>query len=66
MATNLKIDEVLLDEAMKLGGFRTKREAVNEALREFVERHGKRKVLELVDNIEFDPSYDSKAQRNRA
>jgi Arc/MetJ family transcription regulator len=66
MATNLKIDDALLSEALKLSGFRTKREAVNEALREFVERRRQRKVLKLAGKIEFDPSYDYKAQRKRA
>lgn len=66
MATNLKIDDALLSEALKLSGFRTKREAVNEALREFVERRRQRKVLKLAGKIEFDPSYDHKAQRKRA
>ncbi len=66
MATNLKIDDALLSEALKLSGFRTKREAVNEALREFVERRRQRKVLKLAGKIEFDSSYDYKAQRKRA
>ena len=35
MATNLDLDVNLVDEAKKLGGHRTKREAVNEALREY-------------------------------
>ena len=43
MATNLAIDEKLLKEALKLGKFKTKRETVNEVLREFV-KHKKRRV----------------------
>jgi hypothetical protein len=35
MPTNLTIDDKLLDEALSIGGYKTKRETVNEALREF-------------------------------
>ena len=66
MATNLKIDEALLDEALKLSGFRTKREAVNLALQEFVERRRQRQFLKLEGKIDVDGTYDYKAQRNRA
>ena len=66
MATNLKIEEDLLNEALRLGGFRTKRETVNLALKEFVERHRKRQVLKLEGKIDFDPCYDYKRQRERA
>jgi len=36
MPTNLAIDDNLLDEALRIGGCRTKRETVNEALKEYV------------------------------
>ena len=45
MATNLKIDDKLLEEALRLGQFRTKKEAVNQALTEFVQH---RKQLEIL------------------
>jgi Arc/MetJ family transcription regulator len=38
MLTNLAIDDQLLDQARTLGGYRTKRETVNEALREFIQQ----------------------------
>jgi len=66
MATNLKIDDSLLNEALKLSGFRTKREAVTLALTEFVERRRQRQVLKLEGKIDFDPEYDYKAQRRKA
>jgi Arc/MetJ family transcription regulator len=37
MATNLDLDDRLIREAVKAGGHRTKREAVNAALREYVQ-----------------------------
>ena len=38
MPTNLAIDENLLSEALKVGGFKTKKNTVNEALKEFIRR----------------------------
>jgi hypothetical protein len=35
MATNLDVDQRLLNEALKAGGHRTKKETVNEALKEY-------------------------------
>jgi Arc/MetJ family transcription regulator len=65
MATNLKIDDGLIAEALKLSGFRTKREAVNLALQEFVFRRKQLQALQLESSIEFDPDYDYKQQRLR-
>jgi Arc/MetJ family transcription regulator len=65
MATNLKIDDSLLNEAVQVSGLPTKRETVNQALREFVQRRRQLKVLELAGTIDFDPDYDHRVQRNR-
>jgi len=65
MATNLDIDQELLEEAMKLGGHRTKRAVVSEALREYVERRNQLRILELFGTVEYDIDYDYKAQRGR-
>lgn len=66
MATNLAIDEALLSEAKKVGGHRTKKDAVNEALREYIQRRQQLKVVSLFGSIEFDRSYDYKKQRRRS
>jgi Arc/MetJ family transcription regulator len=66
MATNLKIDDSLLKEALELSGFRTKREAVTQALVEFVERRRQRKILKFEGKFDFDPEFDYKDQRRRA
>ena len=63
MATNIELDEKLLAKAMKMGGMRTKREAVNIALSEYVERREQLKVKDLFGTIEFDESYNYKKQR---
>jgi len=65
MATNLSIDIKLLEEAQLISGLKTKKETVNSALKEFVNR---RKQMELVDLFgKFDPDtdYDYKKARKR-
>ena len=63
MPTNLAIDDRLLDQALSVGGYRTKRETVNEALREFVQRRKRMELLKLVGKVEYDPRYDYKQER---
>lgn len=65
MATNLGIDEKLLNEAQKLGGQKTKKATVNTALREFIQRRQQLKAIELFGTIDFDPDYDYKRERGR-
>lgn len=65
MPTNLAIDDNLLSEALRIGGRRTKRETVNEALREYVERRKRDRALEWLGTFEFDPRYDYKRERKR-
>ena len=65
MATNLLIDEALLNEAKELGVFQTKRETVNRALQEFIRQHKRLEVLRLRGLIEFDPEFDHKAARKK-
>jgi Bacterial antitoxin of type II TA system, VapB len=48
-----------------LGGHRTKRAVVEEALREYVQRRKQLKILELFGTIEYDPEYDYKQQRQK-
>jgi Arc/MetJ family transcription regulator len=66
MATNLAIDDALLKEAQKIGGHRTKKDTVNEALREYIQRRRQVEVTNLFGTIEFDPAYDHKKQRRRS
>jgi Arc/MetJ family transcription regulator len=65
MATNLKIDDALIHEAVALSGLHTKKEAVTAALEEYVVRHRQLQILSLEGSIEFDPDYDYKEQRKR-
>ena len=63
MPTNLAIDDELLDQALSVGGYRTKRETVNEALREFIQRRKRLELLKLVGKVEYDQRYDHKQER---
>jgi Arc/MetJ family transcription regulator len=65
MATNLAIDDQLLEEALKAGGHKTKKDTVNEALREYIQRRKQLEILSLFGKIDFDPTYDYKRQRRR-
>lgn len=65
MATNLAIDDRLLNEALEIGGRKTKRETVNEALREYIQRRKQAELLGLFGKVDFESSYDYKIQRNR-
>ena len=66
MATNLALDDHLLDEALKIGGKATKRETVNEALQEYVNRRKQAGVLDLFGSVDYDRTYDYKKQRRRS
>ena len=63
MATNLKIDESLLNEALRLGGFSTKKDTVNQALKDFVDRQKQREILRYEGAFEEFDSYDYKKHR---
>lgn len=66
MATNLDIDKELIQEALKLGGHRTKRAVVEEALQEYVRRRKQLTITELFNTIEYEDDYDYKQQRRQS
>jgi Arc/MetJ family transcription regulator len=63
MATNLAIDDELIDEARRIGGHATKKQAVTVALEEYVARRKQLAVLELFGTIDFDKGYDVRRSR---
>jgi len=65
MATNLAINDELLSLAQKVGGLKTKKETVNTALKEFVQRRRQEVIAELFDTVEYDSAYDYKKLRKR-
>ena len=65
MATNLDIDQALLEKAVELSGKRSKKDAVTMALEEFIARRNQKSLLELFGTVDWDPEYDYKAERSR-
>lgn len=66
MPTNLAIDDHLLDEAQKIGGHRTKKATVTEALEEYIQHRKQARILALFGTVEFDPKYNYKKQRRKS
>jgi hypothetical protein len=66
MATNLAIDPQLLERALELSGERTKKAAVTKALQEFIARREQHHLAELMGKLEWDDSFDYKAERSRS
>lgn len=63
MATNLQIDDRLLALAQRVGGFRTKKETVNQALADFVKRREQSRVCQLFGTIDLHPDFSPKDLR---
>ncbi len=65
MATNLSIDPKLIEAALLVSGERTKKAAVTRALEEFIARRKQKRLLDLMGALEWDSSFDYKAERSR-
>jgi len=65
MATNLSLDPKLLEQAVKVSGERTKKAAVTRALEEFIARRKQKHLLDLMGKLEWDATFDYKAERSR-
>ena len=49
----------------QVSGERTKKAAVTRALEEFIARRGQKRLVELMGKLEWDTSFDYKAERSR-
>lgn len=65
MATNLAIDDQLINTAVKVGHHHTKKAAVTAALQEYIQHHRQLEIISLFGKIDYDPSYDYKKERRR-
>lgn len=65
MATNLSLDPKLIERAVEVSGERTKKAAVTRALEEFIARRRQKRLVELMGTLEWDQSFDYKAERSR-
>jgi len=58
MRTNIDLDDVLIDEVMRVANVKTKKEAVHLAMREFLKAKKKKNLFELAGKIDFDSHFD--------
>jgi len=65
MATNLALDPDLIERALKVIGAKTKKVAVTRALEEFITRRSQKRLVDLMGKLEWDESFDYKAERSR-
>jgi len=63
MATNRTCVDKLIEEARRVGRHRTKKDAVAAALVEYVQRRKRLRILGAFGTVDFDPTYDYKAER---
>lgn len=65
IATQLSLDKELIERAFKLSGERTRKAAVTLALREFVARRARKRLVDLMGKLEWDTAFDYKVERSR-
>lgn len=65
MATNLAIDDKLIEAARTLGGQKTKKAVVTHALQEYIQKRQQLQTVALFGSIDYETDYDYKAQRSR-
>ena len=65
MATNLQLEEKLLDRVVELSGRKTKKAAVTDALEEYVRRREQMEIIKSFGTVVFDPAYEYKTERQR-
>ncbi len=63
MATNLAIDDWLIDEAKAIGKHRTHKGVVTEALQEYIQRRKQTEIINIFNKIDYDQDYNYKKQR---
>ena len=63
MATNLAIDDTLIEEARQIGQHLTKKAAVTAALEEYIQRRKQLEIIDIFGTVDFNPEYDYKASR---
>ena len=65
MATNLALDDRLINEALRVGHHKSKREAVTEALHAYIRSLKQHDMIALFGQVTFDAGYDYKKARVR-
>ena len=65
MATNLALNDKLIQEAVSVGKHPTKKAAVTAALVEYIQHHKQMRIIDLFGTIPYDPKHHYKKQRNK-
>ena len=63
--TKFAVDENLLKNAVKIGGFETQDDAVNTALKEYIALKKRQELIDLAGTIEFDKDWDPRKIRGK-
>jgi len=63
MRTNIVLNEELMTKAMEISKLKTKREVVDIALQEYVEKNNRPNLMDLCGKIKFADGYDYKSAR---
>ena len=54
MRTNIVIDEELMEKSIRYTGLKTKKEVVNQALRELIQRKERKEILRLKGKLHWE------------
>ncbi len=63
MATNLALDDRLIEEAVEIGHHPSKKAAVTAALKEYVKARRRLNILDWMGRVEYYDDYDHKNLR---
>jgi len=65
VSTNLALNDELVESAKTLGQHRSKKDAVNTALEEYVRRLNQQAIIKSFGTVEYAPGYSYKQQRRK-
>lgn len=65
MASNLALDDDLIKEAQLIGGVKTKKAVITEALQEYIQRRKQIEIISLFGTMDYDKDYNYKKNRLR-
>ncbi|MEB3292980.1 MAG: type II toxin-antitoxin system VapB family antitoxin [Synechococcales bacterium] len=63
MPHTLNLDEALIQEALAIAEQTSLEAVIESALRDYIQRHQRRKILDLFGTVDYDDTYDYKVQR---
>ena len=65
MATNLALDDKLINQAVRLGNHKSKKEAVTAALESYIRQRTRAGLRELIGKVDFHDDFDRRALSRR-